>query len=471
MIKHMCSLKYCYPVFLILLLASCATVKIEKPVEAYNYVPVRPTPSIIGFTLEAKLSDIQRQLNQTYTGLVYEDNSFEDNGGDNLMVKAWKQENIILAMKEDMLIYRIPLKLWIKAGFKTTQLGVTLSDYREVSGAIALVFRTRLSINPDWTIKTQTESSSYEWITEPVIKVAGLNIPVKFVADLILKKNLKTISNSIDESVKEFLDLKPYALQAWKSLNQPVSLSDEYKLWLNCDVSDFYVSPVMATNGVIRLHTGLKSVLETSIGKKPFVKAPGPLPQLQINNDLKDDLTINASLDIPFDEINLQTSKYLLGQTFSQGGRSVKVEAINIYGSNGKLVAETRLSGSFKGTVYFKGTPAYNAKDSTLYLKDFDFDLSTRNVLIKTASWLYQGGFRNMMSKQMVWSLAPDIKMLFGEINSSLKAYPLAAGVTLKGQVNLISIDEITLTPDGVKPFVSAEGRMNVVFSPFNFRN
>lgn len=471
MIKQIQNLKYWYPIVFILLMASCATVKIEKPEEAYSYVPVRPTPSIIGFTLEAKLSDIQEKLNETFSGLVYEDNSLDDNGGDNLMVKAWKQEKIILTMKEDMLIYRVPLKLWIKAGFKTKQLGITFSDYREVSGAIALVFRTRLSINPDWTINTQTETSGYEWITEPVVKVAGLSIPVKFVADLILQKNLKTISNSIDESIKEYLDLKPYALQAWKSLNQPVNLSDEYRLWLTPDVSDFYISPILATNGSIRVHTGIKSVLETSVGIRPSVKAPAPLPQLQIKNDLTDDLTINASLNIPFDEINQQATKFVSGQTFSQGGRSVKVEAINIYGSNGKLIAETRLSGSFKGTIYFKGVPTFNMTDSTLYLNDFDFDLSTHNVLIKSAAWLYQGGFRNMMAKEMVWSLAPEIKMLVGEINRSLKSYPLAAGITMKGQVNRISIDDILITPDGVKPFLTAEGKMNIIFSPFGARN
>lgn len=457
-----------FPVLMVL--ASCASVKIEKPIEAYNYVAVRPVPSVIGFTLEAKLSDIQKELNSTFTGLVYEDNSFDDNGGDNLMVKAWKQENIQLTMKEDLLIYRVPLKLWIKAGFKTKQLGITLSDYREVSGAIALMFRTRISINPDWTINTQTETSGYEWIQQPVVKLAGFNLPVKFIADVILKKNLKTISSSIDNSVKEYLDLKPYALEAWKALNQPISLNDAYKIWLHIDVSEVYVSPVSASGGIIRLHTGIKSILETSMGKRPVFEAPAPLPPLQIKNDPDETLTINASLDIPYEEINEQTASYLVGQTFSQSGRSVKVEAVNIYGSNGQLVAETKLSGSFKGSIYLKGIPAYNPKDSTLYLKNLDFDLSTKNVLVKSAAWLYQGGFRQMMAKEMVWSLAPEIKMFYNELNRSLKSYPLAAGVILKGQVSRVSVDEILLTPDGIKPFVSAEGKMNVLFSAYGAR-
>ena len=444
---------------------SCATVKVEKPAETYLPEIVRPESSVIGFTAEARLSDIQKELNRQFTDLVYEDNSLDNNGGDNLMVKAWKQGDIALTMKENVIIYRVPLRLWIKAGFKTTQLGITLSDYREVSGALALMFRTSLTLNPDWTLSTKTETTGYEWITEPVVKIAGINVPVKFVADLILQKNLKTISSSIDESVKEYLDLKPHALQAWKSLNQPISLNDEYKVWLSIETSEFFSSPITASNGIIRIQSGVKSVIETSIGQKPAAKAPGPLPSLQISNTVQDGIVVNASLDIPFEEINVQASTYLVGMDFSQGKRKIKVEEVKIYGSKGKLVAETRLSGSFKGTIYFSGIPAFNAKDSTLFLKDFDYDISTRNLLVKSAAWLYQGGFRNMMAKEMVWPMASDIKMMYGEINNTLKSYPLADGVTLRGQVSRLSMNDILITPSGVKPFISGEGRIDVKFS------
>lgn len=444
---------------------SCATVKVEKPAETYLPEIVRPETSVIGFTAEARLSDIQKELNRQFTGLVYEDNSLDNNGGDNLMVKAWKQGDIALTMKENVIIYRVPLRLWIKAGFKTTQLGITLSDYREVSGALALMFRTSLTLNPDWTLSTKTETTGYEWITEPVVKIAGINVPVKFVADLILQKNLKTISSSIDESVKEYLDLKPHALLAWKSLNQPISLNDEYKVWLSIETSGFFSSPITASNGIIRIQSGVKSVIETSIGQKPAAKAPGPLPSLQISNTVQDGIVVNASLDIPFEEINVQASTYIVGMDFSQGKRKIKVEEVKIYGSKGKLVAETRLSGSFKGTIYFSGIPAFNAKDSTLFLKDFDYDISTRNLLVKSAAWLYQGGFRNMMAKEMVWPMASDIKMMYGEINNTLKSYPLADGVTLKGQVSRLSMNDILITSSGLKPFISGEGRIDVKFS------
>ncbi|MBK6965009.1 MAG: DUF4403 family protein [Bacteroidales bacterium] len=454
-------------ILVIFTVTSCKTVNVEKPAETYQYEKAELQPSLIGFSAEAKLSDIQKELNREFTGLVYEDNSLDDNGGDNVMIKAWKQGDIKLAMNDNIIIYKVPLKLWIKAGFKTKQLGITLSDYREVNGALALMFRTTITLNPDWTVSTKTEASGYEWITEPVVKVAGLNIPVKFVADLVLQSNLKTISNTIDESVKSYLDLRPYALQAWKSLNEPVSLNDEYKWWLRIKTSDFYASPLTSKNGIIRLQSSVKSVIETMVGQKPVTPSPGPLPKLQISPEMADQVVVNASVDIPFGEINSQAAKYLNGQTFTQGKRSVKVENVTIYGSNGKLVAETRLSGSLEGTIYFSGIPAFNPQDSTLYLKDFDFDLSTKNFLIKSAAWIYQGGFRNMIAKQMVWPLAADIRMIHQELNSSLKAYRLADGVTLNGQVTRLSVGDIMISSEGVKPFISAEGKIRVVFSGF----
>lgn len=455
----------------LLLTASCATVKIDKPVESYLQEAVSPQPSVIGFSADARLADIQAELNRSFSGLVYEDNSLDDNGGDNLMVKAWKQGDIQLTMRGNTIIYRVPLRLWIKAGFKTNKLGFTLSDYREASGALALMFRTAVSLNPDWTLSTQTETTGYEWLTEPVVKVAGINVPVKFVADLILQKNLRTLSSTIDESVKEFLNLKPYALEAWKSLNQPLLLNEEFRVWLSMKTTGFYASPIMAKDGVIKIHTGLRTVIETRVGVKPAAGPPGPLPNLKVGEEAGDRVVINASVDIPFAEINSHAAQYLGGQTFTQGKRSVKVESVNIYGSNGKMVAEARLSGSFRGTVYFKGVPAFNPMDSTLILRDFDFDLSTRNVLVKSAAWLYQGGFRNMIARQMVWPLAPEIRTIFGEANRQLRNFRLADGVFLRGQLERFSVDDILLTPDGIRPYLSAEGKINIHFSSFGMKN
>ncbi len=449
-------------VTLLLFAASCATVKIEKPVESYQPVVVRAKPSMVGLTAEAKLSDIQEELNRVFTGLVYEDNGIEESNGVNMMVKAWKEGKIQLTMQDNILIYRVPLKLWIKAGYKTTKFGITLSDYMEFNGALAMMFRTAVTLNPNWSVSTKTETTGYEWIKEPKIKVAGINVPVRYVADRVIQKNTGTLNKNIDDVFREYFDLWPYANEVWQIMNQPLLLDEEYRAWLSVEHSGFYASPITVKNGVVSVRMGMKSVIEAALGEKPVVKPTGPLPGLVISENIDNKMIINASVDIPFSEMNHQAGRFLTGQTFSQGGKKVKIEEMNFYGSKGKMVAEARLSGSFRGTVYFKGVPAFNPQDSTLYLKDFDFDVATRNILVKSATWLYQGGFRNMIAKQMKWPMAEDIRMMFGESNKMLRNYELVEGINMKGVLERLTVDEILLTPEGLKPFISAEGVISI---------
>lgn len=76
-----------------------------------------------------------------------------------------------------------------------------------------------------------------------------------------------------------------------------------------------------------------------------------------------------------------------------------------------------------------------------------------------------------MIARQMVWPLAPEIRTIFGEANRQFKNYRLADGVFLRGQLERLSVDDILLTPDGVRPYLSAEGKINVHFSSFGMKN
>ena len=126
--------------------------------------------------------------------MIYEDNSLDNNGGYNLMYKAWKKEDIKIAFNNDLLTYRVPLKLWIKAGWKIEKFGYSISDYREINAEIALKFHTKLTLNPDWSITTQTVSDGYEWLSSPVLKMWPVDVPITYIANLILDYNQKTIS-------------------------------------------------------------------------------------------------------------------------------------------------------------------------------------------------------------------------------------------------------------------------------------
>lgn len=451
-------------VFIAAVLSSCKTVvNVDKPVESYTIPNYKQKPSVVSLTTQASISDIQQELNSRFTGLIYEDNSLENNGGDNVMYKAWKQGNIRVDMKGNTLEYDVPLKLWIKAGFSVQRFGITLSDFRELNGAIALRFKTTVTLNPDWTVTTKTTADGYDWITTPSVKIAGIDVSVKFIADLVMQAGLKRMGGLIDESIKDYLDLKPYAQQAWNLAGKPVKVNDEYNIWLLVSPRTVVSSSFTGNNGMINHKAGLTGDVMLMMGEEPLVPAVvKPLPNLLTGDVPTDVTTLYAYITLPYEEITKTALPYLKGKTFEYGKRKVTVEDLKIYGSNGTIVAETSLTGSVTGTLYFKGKPAYNPKDSTLVVNDFDYDISTKNFLVKSASWLLQDEFKRLISNQLKWSISKEMKLIKSSVNSTLNNYKLVKGIVLNGTVTNVEPGSVYITNQGIVPEIVAKGKFGI---------
>ncbi len=456
-----------------MLLSSCGTsVKVQRPPETYTPASFTPRNSVISMTTQVKVSDIQKRINQEFSGLIYDDNSLENNNKDNLMVKAWKQGDIRLDMNGNTLTYKVPLKLWIKAGFNIQKFGLTLSDYRELNGALSLSFSTSVKLNDDWTVTTKTNADGYDWITTPSVRIGGMDFSVKFVADIVLQATLKKVGSIIDESIKEYLNLRPYAQQAWELAQKPLLLNETYNAWLQISPSKLISSNLTAVNGNITHKSGITGAIivdvkskenqSTDINEKPLK----PLPALLIGEVPVDQTTIFTYVTVPYTELSRQAVAYLKGKEFSYGKRSVVIEDLKIYGSEGSIVAETRLSGSLTGTIYFRGRPEYNPTDSSLRVQDFDYDISTKNFLVKSASWLYQDGFRRMIAKELNWSIAKEMGMVKKLINDNLQNYELTQGVYLNGSVNRIEPASILITSEGIIPEIRASGKLGIDIKP-----
>lgn len=455
----------------LLFIVSCKTVDVAKPPEKYNNQQIPVRTSVVSFTTQSRITDIQNEINRTFTGLIYEDPSLDNNGGDNIMVKAWKQGDIKIDMKGNILSYRVPLKTWIKAGFKFEKFGITLSDYRELNAALSLNCKTTVTLNPDWTVSTKTTSDGYEWLSTPVVSVGGMDMSVKFVADLIMQSSLKDMGKLIDESIKDYMNLKPYAQQAWDMMNQPLKLNDQYNLWLQITPQKLISSKLNADNGMIVHKSGITGLVRLSMGNGNNVTpATTPLPDLLIGEIPNETTSLYAYVTLPYNEISNTAIGYLKGKTFEYGKRKVTVENIRIYGNEGNVVAETTLSGSLNGTLYFIGKPAYSAADSTLVINDFDYDISTKNFLVKSASWLYQDGFKRMISGYLKWSIKNEMIMLRSAVNNNLKSYKLTEGIVLSGNVSRVEPGSVYITPEGLVPEIKATGKFGIQIEKLSFK-
>ena len=438
----------------------------QAPSENYLNLEYKPKPSTILVPLEIDVKSVETLLNKELTGLIYEDNSLTNNNNDNLLLKVWKRDNFKIDMEGDQLSYRIPLKIWAKAGFKFQKLGITISDYRDFNLEIALKFRTKVTLNKDWTLTTKTVSDGYEWISQPTVNIAGYNMPIKFVADAILKANQGKISNEVDDAIKTKLDIKALASTPWKMIQKPFKLSDEYKMWLKITPTEVYSQPLISKNNKIKNIIGFQTITETFIGKEPAYKISNTPSQITISNKVDDGFEINVLSDIPISEVNDQARKYLLGKTFENGNKKITINDIKLYGSDGKIIVETAVTGSMKGKLYFTGAPYYDAADSTIRVKDFNFEMHTKNALLKSANWLMHATFVSMIKKRLEFSLGSNIISAKKMIQTSLANYDMGMGTKIKGRLDDLNVEGVLLTKESIKASIVFKGKLNILMNP-----
>ncbi len=450
--------------FISFLITGCRTLKIERPPESYRQVESTPPYSNINIPFDINLEKLERLVNRQFQGIVYSDSSYDNNGKDDLMLVARKTGNIELQMDGNQIAYRVPLSLWIKKRTNIGVMGYSYQDEREVTAEIALKFKTRITLGKDWVISSFTTSDGYEWLKEPVLRLGPVTFPLTFIADLLLSSNQNTINKGIDKAFRSSIDIKKMMTDVWKNIQVPVRITDDYPLWVKITPLEIRMIPIQASDGNLQLTFGLRSLSEVFyMEKQPSYKINEQLPEIRVTSKLEDEFSVNLLTDIPFTVINSLAKKELINYTISQGRYTVKLEDIYLYGNGDQLVVAAEVSGSIRGTIYFTGKPVFDKERSVIKINDLDFDVRTKNVLVRSAGWLFHNGFLQAVQSRLEFPVGDQLKDVRKQVQSALDENRQMGLFRVGGTVSTVSIDQITITQAAVKSLFSLSGKLKVV--------
>lgn len=419
-------------------------------VQAQSLPPVsKPDTSDISVSLEIDLPKLQSSINKNLNGVLYEDNSLD---GDNLMIRLTKSDQIRFQVRGNQIDYTLPLKVWVKTGFKKSLFGVLLEDYYEAEGIIELQARTQLLITRKWNLQPQTQILSYRWIEEPKLNISGFKLPVTTISDLAFSYGKDKMNGMIDQAIRDNLNLRKYVEQVWSDVQNPMLVNSEHQIWLRITPLQVSLSPFVSTPDKLAFNVGMKSVIESSIGEKlqPSVRRT-QLADLQSHVSNVSECKIFTIADINYAKLEDLARKEMIGKTFTQGKKSITIKEIRIFGIQNKLQVEALVEGSVKGKLIFTGIPVFDNIEKQLVINDFDFDITTKNLLVKSASWIMHNKLLSMMKPMLNYSFKEDIDELLIAFNKSMSAYPLSKGITLQGQILNYNLDRVSVGEKSVK--------------------
>lgn len=421
---------------------------------------VRDRRSVISIPIELGIKELERSLNAQLNGIIYDDQNMQD---DKMAITATKNEDIIISVDSQALKYRVPLDLIIKydAGF-TTLTG---------TGEIAIDLMTRFDIKANWAFETQTEILTYEWIKTPKVSMAGISIPIGFVANLILNNSRRTLAMTIDNQVANNFKLDELIASTWEQMFKPILIAPQYNTWLTVNPKDIGLSPIFMQDDSLQTNIVIEGEPTIAIGNKPGNVDPVPLPLYTKKPAFFEGFMINLGAEISYDEAERLAKDQLIGETYTYGKRSVTVEDIELFGQGDQVIVNTQLSGSYEGNIYMQGRPSYNARKNSIELKNLDFTLDTRSFLFKSAGWLLKGPIRKNVQDNMNFLLDANLNESQSMLQNQLDNFVIAPGVKMRANVNDLSIRDVLVVRDGIFADIFITGDLKVVVDRLDFKN
>ena len=451
---------------MLILNSSCGTKKQlmtlkPEPSEASPLV-YEHSPSFINIPISVKLKDIENQTNALLKGLIYEDNTIED---DDIEIKIWKLAPITIKNDENSkgnkIKITLPLKAKIKYRVGTSTLGMNLYKTNEfnLNGVVTLTSDLGLT---NWQLKSKTDLKSLEWVESPSMVVFGKNVPVTYLINPAITIFKSKIEKSIDSSIEESMDFKPNVLSAIEKLTEPFKMSDDYESWLRIVPIEIYATDAKLEKDNVLLQMGMKCQMETIIGQQPKSKFDASKIVLKPVIKMPNHVTSNIIAISTYEDASKIMTKNFNGQEFSSGSKKIVVQKVNIWHKNASMVIALDIVGSVNGTIYLSGIPKYDEQKREIYFEQLEYVLDTKNKLISTANWLAKGLILKRIQESCRYSIQPNIDEGTQTILSYLNNYSPISGVFVNGKIDAFEFEKIQLTNNAILAFMKINGQISV---------
>jgi hypothetical protein len=452
------------------------TLLAQMPTVSTNFTDYEKQLSVINIPVTIDLRDIEKKINEEYKDLIYSDLSFDNNNQDDLKIKVKKRAKILVGTVNNQVKVIIPLNIWAEKQVRQTILGKTLKQSAATTFDVTIDYFIDLKIKKDWTLESTTKGT-FRWDKKPFISVGGLvDIPLESQIEAPLKQQVDDIAKEIDKAIKEAIDLKAIGKEAWSVAQTPILMDEATSAWLYINPQSISVTPLELKNNRAVFNLGITTYVNNKLGGSKMEVKPTPLPQLKIVESIPDDFKVVLSAFVQYDDIKQLLGEQLVGETFEYEDQSITITDADFIGSAEKIVVKVAVDAHLRkgivkkrvrGALFLEGVPFYDEVEQAVKIRDLEYSLETRDVLLKTAKWLSDGKIKTMLNEKMVFPVGTQIQTAKQMIEKELTSYTVNEYATISGMLKELRPQGIYLTPKALQVVILADGKVSMKVGGF----
>ncbi|RYZ21314.1 MAG: DUF4403 family protein [Chitinophagaceae bacterium] len=276
------------------------------------------------------------------------------------------------------------------------------------------------------------------------------------------------IRAKLDASKKELQDsfgrvnLRPYLQAAWNKLSTVYAIPGAG--YFSLHPKRLRMENISAKNDLLNISIGISATPVVSLLRP--ADAPSAVPNLS-NAAHPGGFNIYLEAALQYDSLTQVLNSYMLHKRFDVSDglfkKYIVVEGTRVTSdTTGNLRFELDFSGSFTGKAVFIGKPVYDAAKKTIEVADLAYDLQTKNLLLKTAKWLFSNKITTELKKYTSFPMQPYYDTAAKNINDWLNR-EWTKGIRGSGSVSNLQITGLYAQPDALKIRTNCAGKLAVV--------
>jgi len=289
--------------------------------------------------------------------------------------------------------------------------------FNEPERKVKVSFSNSVFVLPDYKVRLNFKRNEPEPLDKCEVCFWGTDITKQVIKGL--KLELDAAKTNLDASYG-MIDLRPKFLQVWDQLNKAYDLHGMG--WLQINPRQFRLNNLFARNDSLLIFLGLTA--RPVIRFEKSVTPPQSMPNMGSMAGYSG-FSIFLDAVLNYDSLTNILNRQLAGKQFEFDKGPVKktfiIDECRLYGSGSdKFIIRVKFSGTNSGTVYLIGKPVYDNSTQVIEIKDIDFDIRSKNALLKAADWLFNKRISSEIAKQTRFELASYIDTARVNINRQL---------------------------------------------------
>jgi hypothetical protein len=285
--------------------------------------------------------------------------------------------------------------------------------------------------------------------------VTFANININDVLMSQIKPELGNLAKMIDAEIAK-QDLKPYILPIWKAFQEDIKIPATG--YLRFQPQSLSVSEININGSTLNFSVGLTAIptIQSSPWNKPTTGLPNLTPYKKGNG-----FEVYTDLKMSYDSLSKQLYDIMKTESFALGKEKINITSLKLFPAGEKLGVEVGFAGTKKGTFYLLGVPTFEHTKNQIALKNVEYDIATKNVLIKTAKWMMDETIRKKLEAQMVFDVSDLMNLTKKSIGESLNQ-TLDGGIKIQGKLKSLEISGWSLQQDALWVRAKSLGDLSV---------